>query len=240
MKFSVRNIVAAAIVAVLFAGATGVAGAGEPSRSRQSGELALLPEACESSIAVAAAPEYLRDQAGVWVLGAEGYQRSRESANGFECIINRDHSRVLKPTCFDAEGAATIIPKIRRFGDGLLAGKSPAAIQTEIDAAFAAGDLRSPGRTGVAYMLSAFNRPYNGGTGTLGWFPPHMMIYAPGVTNDDIGSSWQRWSADSSLPVVGYEGPQGYIIVAAPDAKLGLPSAECPAWVTDGIPRPLS
>lgn len=33
----------------------------------------------------------------------------RDSQNSFTCIVNRDHPLNLKPTCYDAEGTATIL-----------------------------------------------------------------------------------------------------------------------------------
>src|SRR5215472_17197242 len=66
----------------------------------------------EMALALSAAPEHLRAAAGLYALEADGFRQVRESKNGFTCIVNRDHPLNLKPTCFDAEGTATIVPKI--------------------------------------------------------------------------------------------------------------------------------
>ena len=76
----------------------------------------VLPRSEEMEIALSAAPAHLRDQATVWVLEDSGYVVAREGSNGFACIINRDHPMNRKPTCYDAEGAATILPKVLYVG----------------------------------------------------------------------------------------------------------------------------
>ena len=195
--------------------------------------VALLPQSCEMALALSAAPEHLRGDAAVYVLEREGYRKHREGKNPFTCIVNRDHARVLKPTCFDAEGAATIVPKILFFGERLMAGDSPEAIGKKVDAAFASGRFIPPRRPGVAYMLSRYNRPFNPSNETLGWFPPHVMFYAPNLTPDDIGFSMEAWHENNQLPGIGYQGPHGYMIVITDDgqerSRSDLPS--CPDWV---------
>jgi hypothetical protein len=82
----------------------------------------LLPREKEIELALSAAPEHLRKAAGVYVLERNGFVKARESTNGFTCIVNRDHPLSLKPVCFDAEGTATILPKILRVGELLMQG----------------------------------------------------------------------------------------------------------------------
>jgi hypothetical protein len=82
------------------------------------------PEQRETAMALSAAPEHLRAGAGVFVLTRSGYEQTRQSTNNFTCIVNRDHPKALKPTCFDAEGTATILPTIRRVGELMMQGKS--------------------------------------------------------------------------------------------------------------------
>ena len=94
----------------------------------------VLPSACETSLALSAAPEYLRAKAGVYILSPVGYRMTRKGSNNFTCIVNRDDPRVLKPTCFDAEGTETIIPKIVDFGRRLLDGQSPEDISKAMSA----------------------------------------------------------------------------------------------------------
>ena len=195
--------------------------------------LRILPLQCEIDLALSAAPAHLRSEATVFAFEKNGYQKVREGANPFTCIVNRDHPRVLKPTCFDAEGSETIVPKIVFFGAGLAAGQSVPEITERVDKAFADGTFISPRRPGIAYMLSRYNRPFNPNTGKLGWFPPHVMFYAPNLTNDDIGFEMAAWHANQQLPGIGYQGPHGYMIALADDgterSRADLPV--CPDWV---------
>jgi hypothetical protein len=173
----------------------------------------LLSREKEIAMALSAAPEHLRQEAAVYVLERNGYVKARESTNGFTCIVNRDHPLSLKPVCFDAEGTATILPKILRFGKLLMQGKSISEIDAEIAEGFRTGKYISPRRPGVAYMLSGDIGNYNPRTGKIESFPPHIMFYAPYLTNADLGITREALEKDPSLPFVAYQGPHGFIIV---------------------------
>ncbi len=194
----------------------------------------ILPIDCERSLAVSAAPDYLRDEASVYVLSESGYVLDRSGSNHFTCIVNRDDPRVLKPTCFDKEGARTIVPKIAYFGSQMLEALSVDDINQDIARKFEDGTFVSPARPGVAYMLSRYNRPVNRQTGELGFFPPHVMFYAPDLTNEDIGHDMSKHDMSRSLPMIAYGGPQGYMIMISDDgtprSRTDLP-ASCPAWI---------
>jgi hypothetical protein len=88
-------------------------------------------------------------------------------------------------------------------------------IDKEIEEGFRSGKYISPRRAGVAYMLSGDIRNYNPRTGKVESFPPHVMFYAPNLTNADLGTTPEALAKDPSLPFVAYQGPQGYIIVLA-------------------------
>jgi hypothetical protein len=179
----------------------------------------LLPQEKEIALALSAAPEHLRNNAGVYVLKRNGFVKVRESTNGFTCIVNRDHPLNQKPVCFDAEGTATILPKILRVGELLMQGKPMSAINAEIAEGFRTGKYISPRRAGVAYMLSGDIRNYNPHTGKVESFPPHVMFYAPNLTNADLGVTPEALAKDPSLPFVAYQGPHGFIIVVSSDTK---------------------
>jgi hypothetical protein len=179
----------------------------------------LLSREKEIALALSAAPEHLRNGAGVYVLERSGFVKVRDSANGFTCIVNRDHPLNQKPVCFDAEGTATILPKILRVGELLMEGKPISEIDREIEEGFRSGKYISPRRAGVAYMLSGDIRNFNPRTGKVESFPPHVMFYAPNLTNADLGTTPEALAKDPSLPFVAYQGPHGFIIVVNSDAK---------------------
>jgi hypothetical protein len=179
----------------------------------------LLPRQKEIALALSAAPEHLRKGAAVYVLERKGFVKMRDSTNGFTCIVNRDHPLNQKPVCFDAEGTATILPKILRVGELLMQGKPMSEIDAEIAEGFRTGTYISPRRLGVAYMLSGDIRNFNPQTGKVESFPPHVMFYAPNLTNADIGTTKEALAKNPSLPFVAYQGPHGFIIMLNGDTK---------------------
>jgi hypothetical protein len=179
----------------------------------------LLPRQKEIKLALSAAPKHLQNGAGVYVLERDGFVKVRDSTNGFTCIVNRDHPLNQKPVCFDAEGTVTILPKILRVGELLMQGKPMSEVDAEIAEGFRAGKYVSPRRAGVAYMLSGDVRSFNPRTGRVESFPPHVMFYAPNLTNADLGTTPEALANDPSLPFVAYQGPQGFIIMLTHSAK---------------------
>jgi len=168
----------------------------------------------EMKMALSAAPSHLRDGAGVYVLRAHGYEKAHDTSNGFTCIVVRDHPLNIKPTCWDSEGTATIVPRVLREGELLMKGMPLDEIKKVIADDFRAGRFSAPRRPGIAYMLSGEIQNYDPGSGTVGSFPPHVMFYAPNLTNEDIGASADDIHFhDGMLPFVGYHGPHGYMIV---------------------------
>ena len=76
----------------------------------------VLPRDREIELAISAAPPDVGSKATVYVFTSQGYQKARDGANGFTCLVNRDSElegyHVLKPTCWDAQGSRTIVPAI--------------------------------------------------------------------------------------------------------------------------------
>lgn len=165
-------------------------------------------------MALSAGPEHLRAGASVYVLQKDGFVLARHGTNGFACIVNRDHPLNRKPTCYDAEGVATLLPKVLKVGELLMKGVPMDRIKAEIAEGFRTGKFISPRRPGVAYMLSGEVRNYNPSTKQVESFPPHVMFYAPNLTNEDIGSDGKF---EPGLPSIAYQGPQGFMIVVLGD-----------------------
>lgn len=194
----------------------------------QATTLIFLPQEQEIELALGAGPEHLRLDATVYVFGKNGYEKIRSGKNGFTCMVNRDGNQAadndLKPTCWDHEGSVTIVPVMLRVGELLAQGRTADEIKHDIDAGFSKGRFTSPRKAGIAYMLRG-DVQYDPKTKEISKtsFPPHYMIYAPGVTNADIGMNMDAYKADPSLPLVyaGYSGGTrtAYIIVMATQDK---------------------
>jgi hypothetical protein len=194
----------------------------------QATTLILLPQEQEIELALSAGPEHLRLDATVYVFGKNGYRKTHSGTNGFTCMVNRDGNQTgdndLKPTCWDPEGSATIVPVMLRVGELMAQGKTADEIKRDIETGFSDGRFFSPRKTGIAYMLRG-DLQYDPKTRTITKtsFPPHYMIYAPGVTNADIGMNMDAYNRNPSLPLVyaGYSGGArtAYVIVMATAGK---------------------
>lgn len=165
-------------------------------------------EAEEVALALSAAPESLRAGAGVYVLAQPGYKKVRDTSNGLTCLVERTRPDTLEPICWDPEGTATIMPKALAEAEWRAAGLDAADVERKVNEGFASGRFRAPARAGVAYMMSAHNYVFNGER--VIHYQPHVMIYAPYVTNKMIGADMK----DPNQPWVLNEGsPHAYIIV---------------------------
>ena len=172
-----------------------------------------FPQAVEMELALSAVPPSLRDGATVYVFGNTGYRLARSGSNGFTCLVNRDAflygNVAFKPTCWDADGKTSYVPVMLHVGEMLAAGKSAGEIEADVDAGFKDGRFHRPTRTGVAYMLAGdVNLDTETGAVTKQSFTGHYMIYAPGVTNADIGVT-PNTGAEKRMPFIFNQGAGG-------------------------------
>jgi hypothetical protein len=182
----------------------------------------LISREQEIELALKAGPVHLRNQATVYTFGKHGYEKARTGTNGFNCLVNRDGIQngdtAVHPTCWDPEGSRTILPVMLRVGELLAQQKSVAEIKRDIDEGFAQGRFHSPSKAGIAYMLAGDVKfdPKSGQLSTTE-FPAHYMIYAPSVTNADIGMSKEATTPGLPFVYSGYSGGArtAYIIVMA-------------------------
>ncbi|MFS8086590.1 MAG: hypothetical protein ACMG6H_13235 [Acidobacteriota bacterium] len=183
---------------------------------------ALIPREQEIELALKAAPVHLRKDATVYVFSKTGYEKARTGTNGFNCLVNRDGTQngdlSVYPTCWDPEGSRTILPVMLRVGKLIAQQKSAAEIKRDIDEGFSQGKLQGPTKAGIAYMLAGDVKfDLKSGQVSSTEFPPHYMIYAPGLTNADIGMSEKATTPGLPFVYSGYSGgtKTAYIIVMA-------------------------
>ncbi len=174
----------------------------------------VLPPDIEAELALSAAPPHLRAGATIYVYGETGFTKFRDGLNGFTCLVNRDAflygGRSVKPTCWDEEGRTSYVPVMLRVGELLAAGKDVEEVREDIETGFREGRFHRPQRTGIAYMLVG-DVDVDAETGeiTRTAFPGHYMIYAPGVTNSDLGYSPEASRINRSLPFIFDRGAGG-------------------------------
>jgi hypothetical protein len=171
----------------------------------------------EIRMALSAGPEHLRAGAGVYVLGDRGFEKVRESGNGFHCLVERDGASILAPICFDAEGSETLLKVNFRSAELVLSGKSSKEASAIVDSELASGKLLAPRKPGIAYMLSTDFRDLDEKTGE--WktvYPPHVMFYAPYLRNADLGIAKEHLGS-TGHPWILNEGKPGAYIIVVPD-----------------------
>jgi hypothetical protein len=169
----------------------------------------------EIALALSSCPEALADKAGVYVLESSGYAKVRESQNGFTAIVQRSVPGAQEPQCMDAEGTRVILPRMLKVAEWRAQGKSPDEIRRLVGEAFAKVVFQPPSRIGINYMLSTEN-VVSDDHGVIAPFPPHVMFYAPFLTNADIGSEGQAGGGAAFVAAQGT--PYALIIVPVPTA----------------------
>ena len=183
----------------------------------------VLPRDREIELAISAAPTDVGSKAAVYVFTKQGYEKARDGENGFTCLVNRDSElegyHVLKPTCWDAHGSRTIVPAILEIAKRRAAGQSVADVTAGIRQLIKDGKLQLFDKVGVAYMLQGDVTDYDAATGKIlkRMFPPHMMIYAPGITANDVGVAGRAAFNDVRAPLI-YQSATGYryLVVRVP------------------------
>jgi hypothetical protein len=182
----------------------------------------LMDRQREIALALSSCPAALAEKAGVYVLEASGYAKARESQNGFTAIVQHSVPGAQEPQCMDAEGARTMLPRILKVAELRAQGRSTEDIRRFVADAFAKGIFQPPRRVGIDYMLSTENVVPDD-KGVVAPFPPHVMFYAPFMTNAEIGSAGQAGGGPAFIAAQGT--PYALIIVPVP-ASAAMGSAD--------------
>jgi hypothetical protein len=194
---------------------------GAPAASQSAQAVPKLPQLMERqkeiALALSACPPRVADKAAVYVLESSGYVKVRDSENGFTAIVQHSVPTSQEPRCMDAEGGRTLLPRVLKVAELRAQGKGREEIQRIVADGFAKGVFQPPARAGVDYMLSTENLVPNE-KGEVVHFPPHVMFFAPYLTNADIGVDRGNLGEDGN--------PNGPVFVAgegAPHALLIVP-----------------
>jgi hypothetical protein len=200
-----------------------------------------LPRDLEIQLALSALPPHLRDSATVYVLNPEkGFELARQGSNGFHALVARTgddtfhgswaflkyRDDILYPISFDEAGSKAQMQVFFDAAEMQAKDTPPAELKKIIQDRYQAKYYKAPERAGVSYMLSPILRTYvnpeqndNVATANI----PHVMHYAPNVSNEDVGgaipkaedlryfSEHGRWQS-SPNPFVILHGPHGYFI----------------------------
>ena len=198
-----------------------------------------MPTALETRFALSALPPRLRDQATVHLLDPRtGYHLSRQGTNGVTCIVQRTaweltdfRNDIYIPLCYDAVGTRTYLKVIMDAAALRAQGMGPDALKAEVARRFESKSYRVPEKPGVSYMVAPVQRtvgPPDLKVRTLAL--PHVMYYAPHITNHDIAARPDLGDHSTLLyPFIDRQGnaEQSYMIQLMGDAeKAGIVAAE--------------
>lgn len=187
--------VASALLVVL---ALGVDGFSRASAQPTTPILSPMPAELEFRFALSALPASLRGAASVYLLDPRmGYRLARQGTSGLECLVQRTvwemvdyRDDIYFALCYDAAGAATYLKVIKDAATMRAESISPTALKATISSRYADGTYKAPSKSGLSYMVAPIMRtigPPDLRVYTMAM--PHLMFYAPGVTNEDIGAA---------------------------------------------------
>lgn len=190
-----------------------------------------MPAKLETQFALSAVPPGLRDRATVYLLDPKkGYRLSRQGTSGVTCIVERTaweladfRDDIYIPLCYDAVGTKTYLKFIMDAAALRAQGMSPAALKAEIEKRYRDKTYQVPEKAGLSYMVAPIMRtvgPPHMNVHTMAM--PHLMFYAPYMTNEDIGAV-PDLSVHSSLlyPFIDKQGnaEQSYVIQLIGEAE---------------------
>jgi hypothetical protein len=206
---------------------------GVSARLSQAAETAIeqMPAKLETQFALSALPPALRDKATVYLLDPKkGYELSRQGTSGVACLVERTvwewadfRNDIYIPLCYDAVGTKAHLKVIMDTATLRVQGMSPVALKAEIENRYRNKTYKVPEKAGLSYMVAPVMRavgPPDMKIHTMSM--PHLMFYAPGITNEDIGAV-PNLSDPSSLlyPFIDRQGnaEQSYMIQLVGEAE---------------------
>ena len=184
--------------------------------SGESGVRELLPRGEEIALARSAAPAAVSEAASIYVLTPDGYELAVEGSSGAACYVSRDWLTSLEPHCFDPEGATTIMKIHMRRVDLLHAGVGLEQAGETVMAELLRGAHRLPRRPAMSWMQSSAQRLVAPDGAAVGPWRPHVMIYYPFLTADDLGLAGAA-SAPAGAMISDGGTPLSTLLVVVPD-----------------------
>ena len=227
-----------AVILGLLASFMAVAQGGAPAKEES--KVAPLPRDLEIQLALSALPSELRENATVYFLDPQkGFEVARKGTNGFHAFVARTgddamqgmwsltkyRDDVLYPVSFDSVGAQANMQEFFDIAKLQAQGTPPEQLKKLIQERFKVGYYKPPKAAGCSYMLSPILRTYvnpDANDDVVTASVPHVMCYAPNVTNKEIGvaptpeqlrgfTQHGHWSL-APYPFIIHQGPHGYMV----------------------------
>src|SRR5262249_38726391 len=182
----------------------------------------LMEKDAEIQLARSAAPDSIRREATILVLGGQGYETAVEGKNGFVCMVDRSwmaafdwpefwNPKVRAAECLNPQAARSILPIAFLRSRMVMAGRSKAEILSAIKAAFENRQLPDLESGAMCYMMSksAYLTDEDDHNG------PHLMFFTAVMDAKDWGSG------AAGSPVV--SAPYWFFSSKEPSQMKGLP-----------------
>lgn len=194
-----------------------------------------MPADLETRYALSAVPQHMRAEATVYLLDPQsGYHLSRQGTNGISCLVERTswdladfRNDIYFALCYDAEGSKTYLQHIMDVAALRVKGMGPQELKAEIEKRYREKIYKVPQKPGLSYMIGPIMRTIGPpDRKVMSMAMPHLMFYAPNLTNEDIGAKVDFAVPESLLnPFVDKQGiaEHSYIIQmigAAEKAKI--------------------
>jgi hypothetical protein len=187
------------------------------------GRLQPMPKSVEIRFALSALPPPLRADATVYLLDTrKGYVLERAGGNGQSCFVSRTEWKfadyrddIYDATCYDAVGAKNHMKVLFDVAAMRAQGVPAEAMKKRVQQGFKAGTYHAPDSAGFSYMTAPLMRTYmsldpNDKSSVMTMSMPHVMYYAPNVTDSKVGGLGCPPCAP--YPFAFDSGPHGYII----------------------------
>jgi hypothetical protein len=184
------------VMLLLLLASVGVGTSASSSRATET-TLEQMPAKLETQFALSALPPAMRDKATVYLLDpAKGYQLFQQGMSGVTCLVERTaweqadfRNDIYVPLCYDAEGSKSFLRVIMDAATLRVQGMSPLALKTEIEHRYKNKIYKAPEKAGLSYMTAPVVRTWMMPDWQVHTMPmPHLMFYAPKITNEDIGA----------------------------------------------------
>jgi hypothetical protein len=168
--------------------AIGSAGAGDAKAAYPSmapiGQYRVASPADEVALARSAAPTSIAGEAGVLILGGQGYETAAKGKNGFVCLVERSwaaafsdpdfwNPKLRGPICLNPAAVRSVLPAYLERTEWVLAGVSKSDMIARTSAELAAKTFVMPEPGAMGYMLS--KQGYL--SDVYGHWHPHLMFF---------------------------------------------------------------
>jgi hypothetical protein len=144
-----------------------------------------------------------------------GYVVAEEGTNGVTCLVDRTWRESIEPHCYDREGSRTLLPLRLRFAELRESGATKEEATRDREEGLRTGRYPLPSRPVLSWMMSAEQNLFDDEGEHVGAWRPHLMIYYPEMTAEELGLAGGRYAHGPFLSDAGQ--PTATLIIPMPE-----------------------